>query len=257
MAVAVVPRISFRPTANPREERTRRDGSWMSNAIRNLSIPAIAPSILTADFGRLRSQIQEAEAAGVDLIHLDVMDGHFVPNISFGPLVVQAVREATTLPLDIHLMIASPETYVDAFIDAGADLISFHAEATPHAHRVIQHIHHRDVAAGLALNPATPLAAVHELIGVLDMILLMSVNPGYGGQAFIPETLGKVERLKELIDSSDGHHPVIEVDGGVNSKTIRPAVDAGAELFVCGSSIYSDQFPVSEGVAALRSAIFR
>ncbi len=230
----------------------------MRTSVRQLATPAIAPSILTADFGRLRSQIQEAEAAGVELIHLDVMDGQFVPNISFGPLVVSAVREATNLPIDVHLMIATPENFIDAFAEAGADMISFHTEATPHVHRTLQQIRNHDIAAGLALNPATSLTATGEVLDLLDFVLLMTVNPGFGGQAFIPEMLDKIGRLREMIDArnlEDGKRPLIEVDGGIKRETIRPAFDAGAELFVCGSSVFSEKHHVSEGVSALRSAL--
>jgi ribulose-phosphate 3-epimerase len=225
----------------------------MTTLAEKVKLPAIAPSILTADFGRLREQIQEAEEAGVDLIHLDVMDGHFVPNISFGPLIVSAIRSATSLPLDVHLMIEKPERYLDAFVDAGADMVSLHIEATPHAHRAIQQIRNRDVAAGIALNPATPLGEIEELLPIVDLVLLMSVNPGYGGQSFIPESVDKIARLKALLDRLDCDPPAIEVDGGIKPETIRRAYDAGAGVFVCGSSVFNDSEPVAAAVSKLRS----
>ncbi len=227
----------------------------MNRSISNVATPAIAPSILTADFGRLRGQIHEAEAAGVDLIHLDVMDGHFVPNISFGPLVISAIREATTLPLDVHLMIEHPERYIDAFVEAGADLITIHVESTPHPHRAIQQIREQNVEAGIAVNPATPLSAVEELLENVQLVLLMSVNPGYGGQAFIPQTPEKIRKMRSMIDERKLDRVRIEVDGGINRETIRTASAAGADIFVTGSSVYSDREPVSTAVSALRGAL--
>jgi ribulose-phosphate 3-epimerase len=228
---------------------------FMAKSVALLPVPAIAPSILTADFGQLREEIEAAEAAGVDLIHLDVMDGHFVPNISFGPLVVEAVRGFTDLPLDVHLMIEHPERYIDTFADAGADIISIHAEATPHPHRSLQQIKNRDVGAGIALNPATPLAAVEELLHTIDMVLVMSVNPGYGGQSFIPETLGKLRRLRTLLETNEATHVRVEVDGGIKAATIWDARQAGAQFFVCGSSVFNDEERVSHAVQQLREAL--
>jgi ribulose-phosphate 3-epimerase len=172
----------------------------MSETVLNLKRPAIAPSILTADFGRLAEQIEAAQSAGVDAIHLDVMDGHFVPNISFGPGVVASIRKETRLLLDAHLMIEYPERYVEAFVDAGADIITIHSEATPHPHRVIQQIKQQEAGAGIAINPATSLSAIEELIEIVDLVLVMSVNPGFGGQTLIPSTLHKIERLRVFLN---------------------------------------------------------
>lgn len=227
----------------------------MKHSVTSLHVPAIAPSILTADFGRLQAQIEEAEAAGVDLIHLDVMDGNFVPNISFGPLAISAVNDVTTLPLDVHLMIDRPERYIDAFADAGADIISIHAEATPHPHRVIQQIRSREIDAGIAINPATPLDAVEELLPEVDLVLLMTVNPGFGGQSFIPNMLDKISRLRSMLSARNDSNVRIEVDGGITRETIGTARDAGADLFVCGSSVYNQREPVRASVAALRDAL--
>jgi ribulose-phosphate 3-epimerase len=227
----------------------------MAGTARKLHIPAIAPSILTADFGRLHDEIQEAESAGVDMIHLDVMDGHFVPNISFGPLVVSAIWESTNLPLDVHLMIESPERYIDAFVDAGASIISIHAEATAHPHRALQQIKDGQIDAGIAINPATPLSAVREVLPVVDLVLLMTVNPGFGGQSFIPESVDRIRRLHELLVEL-GHQDVrIEVDGGLKEETINQAREAGAEIFVTGSSVFNDRESVADAVARLRSAL--
>jgi ribulose-phosphate 3-epimerase len=226
----------------------------MGFSIRDVQIPAIAPSILTADFGALRNDIEAAEQAGVDMIHLDVMDGHFVPNISFGPLVVEAVRECTDLPLDIHLMISEPERYIDAFVGAGADIVTIHAEATPHVHRAVQQIRNNGSHAGVAINPGTSLTAIEELIDLVDLVLVMTVNPGFGGQAFLPEMVGKIERLRRMIDSR-GSKARIEVDGGIKPDTIVAARDAGAELFVCGSSVFNRDQSVAEAMKQLTDAL--
>jgi ribulose-phosphate 3-epimerase len=227
----------------------------MAQSLLDLKIPALAPSILTADFGNLREQIQQAEFAGVDAIHLDVMDGHFVPNISFGPLVVSAVRAMTSLPLDVHLMVQHPERYIDAFAEAGADIISIHVEATPHPHRAVQQIHAGGAYSGIAINPATSLSAVEELLYVVDIVLVMSVNPGFGGQSFIPETLGKVQRLRSMLGQRDLEDVRIEVDGGIKAENIWEAHSAGADIFVCGSSVFNDQSSVASSVNSLREAL--
>ncbi len=214
----------------------------------------IAPSILSADFGRLGEQVAEAERAGADYVHVDIMDGHFVPNITMGPLVVQAVRRSTTLPLDIHMMIASPERYIEEFVDAGADIITVHVEACTHLHRVVHQIRESGARAGAALNPATPPSAVEEVLADLDQVLVMTVNPGFGGQAFIHSAVDKIRRVRARLDSL-GLTADLEVDGGISSATARTAVDAGARVLVAGSAIYNDRMSVDEAMSALRSSI--
>jgi ribulose-phosphate 3-epimerase len=227
----------------------------MSRSVARLKTPVIAPSILTADFGRLREQVREAELAGVEMIHLDVMDGWFVPNISFGPLIVQAVREATDLPLDVHLMIQDPERYIESFASSGADNITIHTEATSHVQRAIQQIRDQGASAGIAINPGTAVSEVEELLAFVDLVLIMTVNPGFGGQAFIPEMVDKIRRVRAMLTNSDYDSVRLEVDGGINRQTIGSARAAGAEFFVCGSSVFSDAEPVSEAVSALREAL--
>ena len=214
----------------------------------------IAPSILTADFGRLAEQIREADEAGVDLIHLDVMDGTFVPNISFGPSIVAAVRKATTLELDVHLMVEEPERFVAAFAEAGADYITVHVEATRHPHRAVQLIREQGKKAGLVLNPGTPLSAVKPLLAELDMVLLMSVNPGSGGQAYISGTTARLRELRELRDAANPGC-LLEIDGGVKAGNIAMIAEAGADIVVVGSAIYN-QDPVKENLAALHKEIY-
>jgi ribulose-phosphate 3-epimerase len=197
----------------------------------------IAPSILSADFTRLGDEIKAVEKAGADYIHIDVMDGHFVPNITIGPLIVEAARRATILPLDVHLMISNPDQYVDEFRKAGADIITVHAEAVNHLHRSIQLIRKSGARTGVSLNPATPLDALEYVLDDLDMVLLMTVNPGFGGQEFIKEVLPKIKRLKEIIKAR-GLATEIEVDGGVNANTIGIVSSAGADIFVAGSAVF-------------------
>jgi ribulose-phosphate 3-epimerase len=197
----------------------------------------IAPSILSADFGRLAEEVKAAEAAGADLIHVDVMDGRFVPNLTIGPIVVQAVRAATKLPLDVHLMIVEPERYVDDFRKAGADSISVHVEASPHLHRTLQHIRSTGAKASVALNPATPLSAIEWVLEDLSMVLLMSVNPGFGGQSYIPQVTRKVRELHEIIRAA-GLEVDIEVDGGIKPENIAEVAAAGANVFVAGSAVF-------------------
>jgi ribulose-phosphate 3-epimerase len=211
----------------------------------------IAPSILSADFGRLAEEVKAVEAAGADLIHLDVMDGRFVPNLTLGPVVVEAVRRATTLPLDVHLMIVEPERYVEAFIHAGANLVSVHAEVSPHLHRTLEQIRHAGAKASVVLNPSTPLADVEEVLDQVNMVLLMSVNPGFGGQAFIPRTLDRIRRLRAMIDSRRLQVD-IEVDGGIHPKTAGEVVKAGADILVAGSAIFGSK-DYREAIQALRS----
>jgi ribulose-phosphate 3-epimerase len=213
----------------------------------------LAPSILTADFGALADQIRAAEAGGADYLHLDVMDGQFVPPITFGPLVVEAVRRATALPLDIHLMIASPENQFDAFAEAGADIINFHVEATAHADRLLRRIHALNKRAGICLNPATPLSAIDEVLDVADQVMVMMINPGWGGQKIIPALFTKVRRLRALLDER-GLSPDIELDGGVKSANVATCVEAGANVLVCGSSVYNREASPRENLRDLRAA---
>jgi ribulose-phosphate 3-epimerase len=200
----------------------------------------IAPSILSADFTRLGDEVKEVEKAGADYIHIDVMDGHFVPNITIGPLVVEAVRRVTRLPLDVHLMISSPDQLVPDFVKSGADIITVHTEAVNHLHRSVQLIRKEGARTGVSLNPATPLEVLEYILDDLDMVLLMTVNPGFGGQDFIPEVLPKIERLKEMIEIR-GLNTEIEVDGGINPDTINSVSSAGADIFVAGSAIFKSE----------------
>ncbi|QHA91747.1 ribulose-phosphate 3-epimerase [Bacillus sp. N1-1] len=198
----------------------------------------IAPSILASDFARLGEEVKDVEAAGADYIHVDVMDGHFVPNITIGAPIVRALRPVTSLPLDVHLMIENPDQYIEEFADAGADILTVHAEACPHLHRTIQLIKSKGVKAGVVINPATPVDAIKHVIEDVDLVLLMTVNPGFGGQAFINRVLSKITETKQLADSL-GVAPEIEVDGGVNAETARACIEAGATVLVAGSAIYS------------------
>jgi ribulose-phosphate 3-epimerase len=197
----------------------------------------IAPSILSADFGRLAEEVRAAEAGGADVIHVDVMDGRFVPNITVGPLVVKAVRQVTRLPLDVHLMIVEPERYVEAFADAGADLISVHAEVSPHLHRTLQAIRATGARPAVALNPSTPLDGLAHVLGDVDMVLLMSVNPGFGGQSYIPAVTEKVRRLRRMADER-GQALEIQVDGGIKASTVGAVAEAGANVFVAGTAVF-------------------
>ena len=202
----------------------------------------ISPSILSADFTKLGEEVQAVEKAGADYIHIDVMDGHFVPNITIGPMIVAAVKRVTQLPLDVHLMISNPDQFIGEFVEAGADIISVHAEAGNHLHRSLQLIRKYRVKSAVSLNPATPLQLVEYVLDDLDMVLIMTVNPGFGGQEFIPEVVPKIERLKEMIDKRDLDIE-IEVDGGINPETIHSVSFAGADVFVAGSAIfYSDDY---------------
>ena len=197
----------------------------------------IAPSILSADFSKLGDEIKSVEAAGADWIHVDVMDGHFVPNITIGPLVVEAVRRVTSLPVDVHLMIENPDRYIEDFAKAGADLISVQVEACVHLNRTIHMIKELDRRAGVVLNPSTPLASLEWIMEDVDFIMIMSVNPGFGGQEFIPNSLDRVRALRRMIRDR-GLATLIEIDGGVNEKTIKTISDAGADVFVAGSAIF-------------------
>jgi len=197
----------------------------------------VAPSILSADFGRLAEEVRAIEVAGADLVHVDVMDGRFVPNITIGPLVVESVRKATKIPIDVHLMIVEPERYVEAFAKAGADLVSVHAEVSPHLHRTLQAIRAAGARPAVALNPATPLSALDHVLGDCEMVLVMTVNPGFGGQKYIEACTEKVRRLRELADAH--RQPLdIEVDGGMNPETAAVAAAAGANVLVAGTAVF-------------------
>ncbi|MCZ0703383.1 ribulose-phosphate 3-epimerase [Natronobacillus azotifigens] len=200
----------------------------------------IAPSILSADFAKLGADIAEVEQAGADYIHVDVMDGHFVPNITIGPLVVEAIRPVTSLPLDVHLMITNPDQYIDAFADAGADIISVHVEACPHLHRTVAAIKERGVKAGVVVNPATPAEALYPILPDVDLILFMTVNPGFGGQTFIHRVLDKIRKVNQWRKDL-ALDILFEVDGGINPITAKLCVDAGVDVLVAGSAIFNQQ----------------
>ena len=213
----------------------------------------LAPSILTADFGILAEQIRAAEAGDADYMHLDVMDGRFVPPITFGPLVVEAVRRATRLPLDVHLMIEEPEAQFEAFAEAGADIINIHVEAAPHVDRLLRRIQAMGKRAGVCVNPGTPLTAIEEVLDVADQVMLMAINPGWGGQTLIPSMIDKLRRLRAMLDAR-GVSPDVEVDGGVKTGNIGACVAAGANVLVCGSSVYNAQASPEENLRELRAA---
>lgn len=213
----------------------------------------IAPSILSADFANLQRDIELVENNQVDVLHVDIMDGHFVPNITFGPNVVAAIRPFTKLPLDCHLMIEQPERYVEAFAKAGADIINVHVEATPHIHRVLQLIKSFGVKGAVTINPGTPVSAIEPVLHLVEMVLVMTVNPGFGGQSFLPECLAKVAALDEL-RRTKGYTYEIEVDGGVTDQTIGACRDAGADVFVAGSYIYDAENP-AERIQALKDVL--
>jgi ribulose-phosphate 3-epimerase len=215
---------------------------------------SIEASILSADFARLGEQAREAEAAGVDAIQIDVMDGRFVPAITFGPGVVRALRPLVSLPLDVHLMIVEPERHLQAFADAGADRLIVHQEATPHLHRILQTIRDLGIEAGVSINPATPLVVLEEVLDLTDLIQVMTVNPGWGGQAFLRSQLEKIRRLKRMLGQRGLQIP-IGVDGGVDPETAPLVVEAGATMMVSGSSIYNDRAAVRDNVAALRASL--
>jgi len=200
----------------------------------------IAPSVLSADFSRLGEDVKDAEKAGADLIHIDVMDGHFVPNITIGPLVVKALRKITSLPLDVHLMIEEPDKYTEIFAKAGADIITVHSEASTHLHRSIRLIKDQNIKAGISLNPATPLSSLDFVLSDADMVLLMSVNPGFGGQEFIPQVIDKIKMLKDIIKNKN-YRIEIEVDGGINTENAPDVAKAGADILVMGNAFFSSK----------------
>ncbi len=213
----------------------------------------LAPSILSADFANLERDIQLVEKLGADYIHVDVMDGQFVPNITLGPNVVSAIRPTTKLPLDVHLMIVQPENYIEEFAKAGADIITVHQESTPHIHRAVQMIKASGVKAGVVINPGTPLSAIEYVLDLVDQVLIMTVNPGFGGQSFIESSLNKIAQLKEWKDTK-GYTYDIEVDGGIEPETARRCKEAGANVFVAGSYIYNSESP-KDRIAALKAVL--
>ncbi len=214
----------------------------------------IAPSILSADFARLADAIQQAEAGGADWIHVDCMDGHFVPNLTIGPPVVRALKKETRLPLDVHLMIERPEQLVDAFVDAGADWLTVHVEASTHLHRTVERIRELGARPGVSLNPATPLSSLDEILPYVDLVLVMSVNPGFGGQRYVPTSTQKIAKLRRMIDERNLWPIEIEVDGGVSPKTLPEIAEAGATVVVAGAAVYNAQASVADNIAALRAA---
>ncbi len=220
----------------------------MSNVIK------LAPSILAADYRRLGEQVREAEAAGADYIHVDVMDGHFVPNISIGSVIVQAVRGVTALPLDVHLMIEEPERHIEAFARAGADILTVHPEASPHIHRVVEMIRRVGARPGVALNPGTPLSMIEDVLADVDLVLIMSVDPGFGGQEFIEEVLPKLRRLRRLLDDA-GSAVEVEIDGGITAETAPRSVQAGARVLVAGTAVFKDKGSIAENMARLRKSV--
>ena len=212
----------------------------------------IAPSILSADFARLAEEVAAVERAGADLLHVDVMDGHFVPNLTVGPPIVESLKKVTKLPLDVHLMITNADAFIPEFAEAGADYLTVHVEACPHLHRTIQSIKERGVKAGVTLNPATPISSLQEILGDVDLVLIMSVNPGFGGQTFIPSVLRKITEARTRLDQMKSH-ALLEVDGGIKVENTREIVAAGATVLVAGSAIFS-QRDYTATIAAMRAA---
>lgn len=214
--------------------------------------PLISPSILSADFARLAEAVQMVEAAGADWIHVDVMDGHFVPNLTVGPPMVEALRKVTSLPLDVHLMMTNPDDFIPEFVDAGADLLTVHVEACPHLHRTVQSIKERQVKAGVSLNPATSVTTLEEILGEVDLVLVMSVNPGFGGQQFISSSLDKIRRIRTMMNNSRSSAH-LEVDGGVNLTNVASVIQAGANVLVAGSAIFGSK-NIPETIRQMRTA---
>jgi ribulose-phosphate 3-epimerase len=211
----------------------------------------IAPSILSADFGRLAEEVRAIEGAGADMVHVDVMDGRFVPNLTIGPVVVDAVKKATSLPLDVHLMIVEPEKYIGAFVEAGANTVTVHQETCPHLHRTLEQIRSAGARPSVVINPSTPLSSIEEVLSNVDQVLLMSVNPGFGGQSFIESTVEKVRRLRQLLNQRGLSHVDIEVDGGINPQTAKRVVAAGATVLVAGNAVFRAT-DYAAAIAALR-----
>jgi ribulose-phosphate 3-epimerase len=214
----------------------------------------IAPSILSADFSRLGEQVAEAARGGADYIHVDIMDGHFVPNLSIGAPVVKAIRRWTDIPLDIHMMVLAPERFILDFVEAGADIITVHAEACTHLHRVVHQVKEAGVRVGVALNPATPVNAVDTLLPDLDQVLVMTVNPGFGGQSFIESTVSKIAKVRATLDELSLPAD-LEVDGGINTKTAIAAFEAGATVLVAGSAVFNPDVAVADAIAGIRSSL--
>ncbi len=213
----------------------------------------IAPSVLSCDLGRLREQVQEAEAGGAEWLHVDVMDGHFVPNLTFGAPMIRALRRISDLPIDVHLMVEHPEQYLAEYADLGASVFAFHPEATTHVQRHLSAARERGMKAGLVLNPSTPVGWLEEVIDDLDLVLVMSVNPGYGGQGYLPASTGKIGRIRALLDRHQKHDVTLEVDGGITVQTIRAAHAAGADTFVAGTAVFG-QPDIAGAVRALLAA---
>jgi ribulose-phosphate 3-epimerase len=214
----------------------------------------IAPSILSADFTQLGSQIKEAEQGGADWIHIDVMDGHFVPNLTMGPFIVEACATITSLPLDVHLMVEKPETLLSDFAQAGADILTVHIETCPHIHRTLQTIHDLGCKAGITLNPGTPASSLEAVLPFVDLVLVMTVNPGYSGQSFIPEMIPKIAHIRGMLDEFN-QEAKIEVDGGINPETMLETIKAGAEVFVAASAIFDHPQGIQSGIAAMRDVL--
>jgi ribulose-phosphate 3-epimerase len=213
----------------------------------------IAPSVLSCDLGRLREQVEQAEAGGAAWLHVDVMDGHFVPNLTFGAPMIRALRKVSTLPIDVHLMVERPEQYLAEYADLGAKVFAFHPEATVHVQRHLAAAREHGMKAGLVLNPSTPVSWIEEVIDDLDLVLIMSVNPGFGGQGYLPASTGKIRRVRDLLDHHGRQDVILEVDGGITVTTIRSAVDAGADTFVAGTAVFG-QPDIAEAVRALHRA---